>query len=239
MKEIELINEIVNYFEKNIFTNHIEASINKHSKLKSYKINPILVKYLSKVLENDYNSEGVAKALFYPRVLGTSINTSFGTQIQKMFVELEMATGAYTKKLDIEFIDKVDQRKKFCQLKSGPMTLNSGDVKPLMDKFAETIRLAKTNYAMRGISNTDFIVGVLYGDDSDLSEHYMKIDKTYPVIVGKEFWYRLTGYPKFYDSLVIKLHQSINKIDTKNLINKGYEELEKEIKDSKYFNFRN
>ncbi len=78
-----LTQKIVEYFDKNIFNNHIDASLKVHSKLKSYNINPIVVKYLSKVLEDNYSAEGNGKALFYPRVLGTSINTSFETRISK------------------------------------------------------------------------------------------------------------------------------------------------------------
>jgi hypothetical protein len=57
MTEKELTKKIVDYFEINIFQNHIKASLNTHSKLKSYNINPIVVKYLSKVLEDKYTPE--------------------------------------------------------------------------------------------------------------------------------------------------------------------------------------
>ena len=87
--EKRLLEEIVKYFEVYIFQNHLKASVKSNAKLKGYNINPIVVKYLSKLLENDYTPIGVAKALFYPRVLGTSINTSFGTRIQNMFVDLQ------------------------------------------------------------------------------------------------------------------------------------------------------
>lgn len=237
MTEKKLLKEIVDYFEKNIFYNHVQNSLKKNSKLKTYNINPIVVKYLSKVLEGAYTPEGVAKALYYPRVLGTSINTSFGTRIQNMFVELNLASGSLIKGMDIEFVDKVDNRKKWCQLKSGPNTINSEDVKPLIQKFTKTITLARTNNAFKGISNTDFIVGVLYGEPSELSMHYKTIDKTHPVIIGKEFWHRVSGFPNFYNKLVKELHNSINNVDTKNLINKGCEDLAKEIKSSPLFDF--
>ncbi|MDO9510506.1 MAG: PmeII family type II restriction endonuclease [Bacteroidales bacterium] len=237
MTETILIQKIVDYFETNIFSNHIEASLKKNSKLKSYNINPIVVKYLSRVLEGNYSPEGVAKALFYPRVLGTSINTSFGTRIQNMFVDLEIASGSLIKGMDIEFIDQIDQRKKWCQLKSGPNTINSEDVKPLIQKFTKTINLARTNNAFLGISNSDFIVGVLYGEPNELSMHYKDIDKTHPVFIGTEFWHRITGYPNFYKGLVLELHRSINTIDTKDLINKGCEILAAEIKTSPLFDF--
>jgi len=41
------------------------------------------------------------------------------------------------------------------------------------------------------------IVGVIYGEASELSSHYKKINEKYPVIIGKEFWYRLTGKEDF------------------------------------------
>jgi len=81
MNEKQLLTVITQYFKNKIFENHKINSLQKHSKLKSYKINPITVKYLSKILENNLTPLGIAKALYYPRVLGTSINTSFGTRI--------------------------------------------------------------------------------------------------------------------------------------------------------------
>lgn len=237
MTEKQLIKSIVAYFEINIFKNHIEASLNENTKLKSYKINPIVVKYLSKVLEGNYNPEGVAKALFYPRVLGTSINTSFGTRIQSMFVELGIAKGSMIKGMDIEFIDKIDKKEKWCQLKAGPNTINSEDVKPLIKKFTDTINLASTNNAMKGITNNDFIVGVLYGEPGELSMHYKKINQQHPVIIGKEFWHRMTGFPNFYSGLIVELHKSIDGIDTKNIISEGYKKLADEVRTSTIFDF--
>jgi len=117
MNENELLGIVTKYFEEKIFDNHKINSLKNHSKLKSYKINPILVKYLSKVLEDDFTPIGIAKALYLPRVLGTSINTSFGTRIQSMFVELNLADGSLIKGMDIEFVDKIDNRKKMVSIK--------------------------------------------------------------------------------------------------------------------------
>ncbi len=237
MNQKKLLIEIVKYFKEYIFENHINASIKTHSKLKSYNINPIVVKYLSKVLEGTYSPEGVAKALFYPRVLGTSINTSFGSRIQNMFVDLQIAEGSKIPGMDIEFVDKTDKRRKWCQLKSGPNTINSEDVQPLIKKFTATINLARTNKSLNGISNNDFIVGVLYGESAELSMHYKKIDKTHPVIIGRDFWHRITGFPKFYDGLVTELHKCINSLETKDMMNKGCEKLADEIRNSSFFKF--
>jgi len=237
MTEKKLIEKIVAYFENNIFKNHIESSLRNHTKLSSYNINPIVVKYLSKVLENDFTAEGIAKALYYPRVLGTSINTSFGTRIQNMFVDLGLAEGSLIKGMDIEFKDSIDKRKKWCQLKSGPNTINSEDVKPLINKFSKTLNLARTNNAFKGISNADFIVGVLYGESNELSMHYKLIDKIHPVIIGRDLWHRITGYRNFYDGLVDELHKNILALDTKDFFHQGCNTLAEEIKASSLFNF--
>lgn len=235
MNENELLGIVTKYFEEKIFDNHKINSLKNHSKLKSYKINPILVKYLSKVLEDDFTPIGIAKALYFPRVLGTSINSSFGTRIQNMFVELKLADGSLIKGMDIEFVDKIDNRKKWCQLKSGPNTINSEDVNPLLKKFSTVANLARTNQI--NLNNSDLILGVLYGTENQLSQHYKKINEKHPVIIGVEFWHRITGFPDFYNKLVIYLDKMILSLDTEQFFKKGYIELAEEIKESGLFNF--
>jgi hypothetical protein len=235
MSEEKLLEIITEYFKEKIFENHKINSLRTHSKLKSYKINPIIVKYLSKILENDFTSIGIAKALYYPRILGTSINTSFGTRIQNMFVELGLAKGSLIKGMDIEFIDKTDQRNKWCQLKSGPNTINSEDVNPLLKKFTTVTNLARTNAI--NLNNSDLILGVLYGEKDQLSQHYQKIDEQFPVIIGKEFWHRITGFPDFYNKLVLNLDSMILSLDTEDFFKQGYMALAKEIEESDLFDF--
>ncbi|MBN8697101.1 MAG: restriction endonuclease [Bacteroidetes bacterium] len=237
MTEIEIIDAIVTSLKEKVFEKHITSSLSKHTSISSYNINPIVVKYLSKLLEDKYSPEGVAKALFYPRVLGTSINTSFGTHIQNMLVDLRIAEGSMLKGMDIEFVDKLDDRRKYCQLKSGPNTINSGDVKPLIKEFSDIINLSRTNRALDAIRNSDFIVGVLYGVEDELSVHYKAINRVHPVIIGQEFWHRLTGYENFYSNLVVSLHKSIDELDTKDMINQGCAILADEIRNSDLFEF--
>ena len=234
--EAELLKIVTDYFRVNIFENHKKNVIKEHSRLKSYKINPILVKYLSKLLADDFTPKGIAKALYYPRVLGTSINTSFGTRIQNMFVELGLAEGSLIKGMDIEFVDQLDGRKKWCQLKSGPNTINSEDVGPLLRKFSSVTNLARTNAI--NMNNSDLILGVLYGDESQLSQHYKKIDEQHPVIVGRDFWYRITGFEQFYSKLVLNLDEMILSLDTEDFFMQGYIALTKEIEASSVFDFK-
>lgn len=235
MNEEKLLEIITEYFKDKIFENHKISALKTHSKLKSYKINPIIVKYLSKILEDNFTPLGIAKALYYPRILGTSINTSFGTRIQNMFVELNLAKGSLIKGMDIEFIDKIGNRKKWCQLKSGPNTINSEDVNPLLKKFTTVTNLARTN-AMT-MNNSDLILGVLYGEEEQLSQHYKKIDTQFPVVIGKEFWHRITGFEQFYTKLVSNLDLMILNLDTEDFFRQGYIALSKEIASSDLFDF--
>lgn len=237
MSETALLEIITDYFRDKIFENHKINVLKNHTKLKAYKINPIIVKYLSKVLDDEFTPLGIAKALYYPRVLGTSINTSFGTRIQNMFVELNLADGSLIKGMDIEFVDKIENRKKWCQLKAGPNTINSEDVNPLLRKFSTVANLARTNSI--NLNNSDLILGVLYGDEDQLSQHYRRIDEKHPVIIGKEFWYRLTGFPEFYDRLVSKLDLTILELNTEDFFKQGYLDLAKEIESSDLFDFSN
>ncbi|WP_341226140.1 PmeII family type II restriction endonuclease [uncultured Arcticibacterium sp.] len=235
MNENQLLEAITKYFKEVIFENHKNNVLKNHTKLSSYQINPILVKYLSKILEDNFTPLGIAKALYYPRVLGTSISTSFGTRIQKMFVELNLAKGSLIPEMDIEFVDKVDNRKKYCQLKSGPNTINAGDVGPLIRKFSKVSNLARTN--TMSLNNSDLILGVLYGEQSQLSQHYKKIDATYPVYIGTEFWHRITGYSDFYAKLVSILDKMILELDTENFFEEGCQKLAVEIEASTLFDF--
>ena len=67
--------------------------------------------------------------------------------------------------------------------------------------------------------------------------HYKTIDKTHPVYIGKEFWYRITGFPNFYNGLVSELHKSINNLNSEDKFQNGCELLAEEIKNSNLFDF--
>jgi hypothetical protein len=233
MTEDELLEKIKIYISDIIFNKHKINVLTKHSKLKSYNINPIVVKYLARVLENDFSPLGIAKALYYPRVLGTSINTSFGTSIQKMFVDIDLARPSLIKGMDIEFTDKIDNRDKWCQLKSGPNTINYEDVNPLLKKFATVIGLARTN--SMNLNNNDLVVGVLYGELEELSQHYRKINERHPVIIGEDFWHRITGFSGFYTRLKVELDELILDWESEDFFTQGLLALTAEIEASPAF----
>lgn len=189
------------WFKKSITENHIKNA-KKLGDASKFDINPFLTVYLSSFLTGNTKPKSIAKALLYPRILGTSITTSFGTNIQKFTSEVLSSFGSTTSGIDIEFKDQVSGEKIYCQLKSGPNTINKDDVETIAGHFTGVINLGKTNNLR--ITHDDMIVGVIYGDTDSLNSHYQRITKDYhyPVFIGQEFWYRLTGDKDFYSDLI-------------------------------------
>lgn len=226
----ETLNNIIkrakDFFKDEIVPSH-QANTKKLKKLKEFKLNPFLDKYKASFLTGNDDPESIAKALVYPRVLGTSINTIFGDKLQKFCSEVLEGFASTTSGIDIEFIDKLDGRKKYCQIKAGPNTINKDDIQTIKGHFVGIKNLARTNKL--NISFDDLIVGVLYGTPKDLSNHYKTINKEYPVIVGQEFWYRLTGEMDFYQKLTDAIGDVASEVDGSELIEDVIRELAKEI----------
>lgn len=114
-----IINSGKKYFRSIIIPNHVNKL--KSLTLKDFDINPFLINYLAAFLCGNSEPESLAKALVYPRILGTSINTSFGQNIQIFISQLKEVVGAASgiEGIDIEFVDALDGRKKYCQCKAG------------------------------------------------------------------------------------------------------------------------
>lgn len=229
----EILDNAKDFFSNTIVKNHIKNT--KKLKLKDFNINPFLVKYLANYLTGSSNPEDIAKALIYPRVLGTSITTSFGTNLQKFCTTTLEGYASTTSGIDIEFIDAIDGRKKYCQIKAGPNTINKDDIKTISDHFDSVRRLARTNNL--NLSYDDLIVGVFYGTKNELSAHYKELDKTYPVFVGEDFWYRLTGDKNFYYDLIDSIASSAIEEDCREILDKTIKSLSEEIsKNNSLFN---
>ena len=230
-QRLEIIENAKTFFRKEIVQNHIDGACKRASKLSEYNINPFLFKYLANFLTGNDDSESIARVLVLPRVLGSSINTSFGMKIQSLISFLFQGLGSATQGIDIEFIDAIDGRKKYCQLKAGPNTINHDDVTTIINHFNGVRALARTNNLNVGIN--DMIVGVVYGDESELSSHYKKIGVTYPVIIGKDFWHRLTGKDDFYFDLIDAVGEVALEVDASKVVEQTIKTLAKEI-EAKY-----
>lgn len=216
-KKEEILSAAKKWFRDVIAQNHI-----KNTKIlsdpKEFNINPFLVKYLSRFLTGKCDPISIATVLVYVRVLGTSINTSFGQNIQKFISEVLGSFGSAVRGIDIEFFDQIDGRKKFCQIKLGPETINSSDVETIHQHFTDIKNLARTNNLHIGLS--DLIVGVMYGEKSHLSASYKKLEKShhYPVYIGEEFWQRLTGSENFYNELSTAISEIAMEFDGTHLL---------------------
>lgn len=189
------------WFRDRIAQNHIKNT-EKLTDPKQFNINPFLTVYLANFLTGNSSPESIAKALLFPRVLGTSINTSFGQNMQSFISAIQNAVGSTASGMDIEFTDQTDGRKKYCQLKAGSNTINADDVETIAGHFKSVRNLSRTNHLK--IPNDDMIVGVLYGEPEDLSSHYRRITEQYDydVVIGKDLWHRLTGDEGFYHELI-------------------------------------
>lgn len=185
------------YFRSNIIPNHIK-NLNR-LKLRDFDINPFLINYLAAFLCGNTEPESLAKALVYPRILGSSLNTSFGMSIQIFISQLQEIVGGASgiDGIDIEFVDAIDGRRKYCQCKAGPKTINRDDVATILGHFKKLIGKARLDRIP--LQMDDMIVGVLYGEN--LSANYKTISASYPVYAGAEFWEHLTGDGQFYNRL--------------------------------------
>ena len=227
----EILFKAKTFFVKKIVSNHIKNT-KKLSDIKEFNSNPFLLKYLSNFVFGDMSPESLAKVLLYPRILGTSINTTFGNQLQFFCSEVLTSFASTTPGIDIEFIDATDGRKKYCQVKAGPTTINNDDVTTIKNHFNSIKNIARTNHLIDFNPMIDCIVGVFYGTENELSGCYKNISKDYPVYIGKEFWYRLTGDEDFYQDLINTFGEvagEITAIDLDSIIEELAQKIREEI----------
>lgn len=221
-----ILSSAKSFFRARIAEKH-KANTEKLSNLEKFNINPFTHKYLAQFAFGDSSPESMAKALIYPRVLGTSISTTFGTQLQYFCNEVLSSYASTTSGIDIEFIDALDGRKKYCQVKAGPTTINHDDVDTILNHFRGIRNLARTNHLDLNI--TDCVVGVFYGTESSICTSYRKINEQYPVYVGVEFWHRLTGDAHFYYDLIDAFAEVADEMDSSAMISNLIQQLADQI----------
>ncbi len=201
-KKKEILRRFKAWFLDTLVVKH-KANTEKLVDLHEFDINPFLLYYLAAYLEGDDRPESLAKVLVLPRVLGTSITTSFGTNIQKFITEVlgeYGAEGSIGSGLDIVFTDQIDNRTKYCQLKSGPNSLNRDDVKTVGDHFKRVKNLARTNNLDIGVQ--DLVFCLIYGAESEKNSFIRELEEDFVVYIGQDFWHRFTGDPDFYRDLI-------------------------------------
>lgn len=213
----EILRKAKIFFRTRIAAKHRENT-EKLKDINKFNINPFLHNYLANFVFGETTPEALAKALIYPRVMSTSITTTFGTQLQYFCNEVLSSYASTTAGIDIEFVDALDGRKKYCQTKAGPQTINNDDVNTIINHFTAIKNLARTNRMTDFNPMYDCIVGVFYGTNASLGPAYKKIAKEYPVIVGQEFWHRLTGDANFYKELIAAFAEVADEVDGTELM---------------------
>jgi len=192
-----------------------------------------LLNYLANFLTGDSSPESIAKVLVYSRVLATSINTSFGTNMQKFCSEVLSAKGSVVRGIDLEYIDALDGRKKYCQVKVGPQTINKDDIKTITDHFGQIKRLARTNNLP--LRHNDLVVGILYGEARELSQNYRRLANEFMVLSGKDFWLHFTGDPEFYNELIRVFAEVAEESDARKVLKKVIKDLARDIREKGNF----
>jgi len=222
----EILGKFKTWFREGLIESHKKNTL-KLTNIKEFQINPLLLHYLANYLEGNSEPRSLAKALVYPRVLGTSITTTFGTQMQTFLTKVLDAYGSTTSGIDIEFTDCIDGRKKYCQLKSGPNALNRDDVRTIKGHFDGVRNLARTNNLHVGVN--DMIFCLLYGEPHEKNSFITELESDYPVYIGKEFWHRFTGDEGFYQDLIDTVGEIAKDVDMKQLVEGVIDELAEKI----------
>lgn len=227
------MSEILREYFRTEFASIIREKLVKGHALKSFNINPIAIAALTSGVLGQCNAENAAKALLYPRVFGTSINTTFGDMMQKLCTNHLGAQASSTQGMDIEFTNQVNGERVVMQLKAGSNTINAGDVKPILQEMQTAHRLLIQN---RTKTIPLFAVGITYGTMEQISGHYKKIHEStignqphIPIYVGAEFWYVLTGDRNFYRDMIRVVTNTFKDEDYSKLLSDDITQLAAEI----------
>lgn len=227
-EKTDILNRFKALIRNRLVANH-KRNTEKLVDIKEFQINPFLLHYLANYLEGSATTESLAKVLVYPRVLGTSITTSFGTMMQRFVSEVLSAYGSTTSGIDIEFIDCIDNRKKYCQLKSGPNAINRDDVTTVKNHFRDARNLARQNNVPT--HPNDFIFCMIYGREEEKNSFVREVEADYTVLIGKDFWHHFTGDENFYQELIHAVGEIANEIDMKRIVENVISELSAKIED--------
>lgn len=223
----KIISQAKKFFKEKFAANQ-NNKLKKWNKVSKFKFNPFLVSYLGAFLTGKVSAESIARGLLYPRMLGTSPSTSFGIAMQKFTTHvLRDIFGSGIRGVDLEFVDQVEMRKKYCQVKTGPDTINYDDIDTIKNHFTYLTGIARVNSL--DVRQSDMIVGVLFGTKEMLSGNYKIVNRTYPVIIGKDFWYILTGDENFYEELIKAFGEVAEETDSKELLEKVVAELASDV----------
>jgi len=200
----------------------------KLSTLDEIKLNPFVWHYLANYYLGKTDAISLATVAVLPRILGTSISTTFGKQMQKFIITvLDNVSGSAIPGIDIEYDDAIDGRKKYCQVKSGPQSLNKDDITTIKNHFRDAKNRARTNSLPT--QEDDWVFAMIYGEPSEYNVFVRELAEGYVVYCGKDFWYRLTGDRDFYLDLAKAMAEVTIPEDSKDIVKETIEKLARDI----------
>ncbi len=218
----EIISKAKEWMRTSLIKSHKDNTL-KLADVKEFNINPFLLPYLGFYFKGNIDYMTLAKVLMYPRILGTSITTSFGTQMQRFVSEVLNGFGSMIPGIDMEFIDKIDGRKKYAQLKSGPNAINRDDVTTISDHFKAASNRARTNGLP--LQHDDLVFCLLYGEPEEMNSFLRELNRDYTIHIGKDFWTRFTGDSNFYKELIRAMAEVANEVNMKGTVGEVLEKL--------------
>jgi len=227
-QRVQIINNFRAWYRQVLIPGHL-GNTTKLSDIRQFNINPFLLRYLANYLEGNSSPLSLAKALIYPRILGTSITTSFGTNMQSFITEGLGAFGSAIAGIDIEFDDQIDGRHKYCQLKSGPNAINRDDVITISNHFRDARNRLRTNNVRVQID--DFIFCLLYGEPDEKNSFIRELEKDYVVFIGREFWTRFTGDDNFYRDLILSIDIVADEVNMSVVVDEVIQDLSNQIEE--------
>jgi type II restriction endonuclease EcoO109I-like protein len=223
----EILEKAKAWMREELVPAHKENTL-KLTSVNEFTINPFLWKYLANFKEGNSDYKSLATVLVLPRVLGTSINTSFGQRAQSLVTRLFEGTfGSPVAGIDIEFTDKIDGRKKYCQLKAGPNVVNRDDVVTVKQHFRTAINQGRLNQSV--IQHNDYMFCLLYGEEEQKNSFVRQIETDYIVSMGKDFWHRFTGDADFYSDLINAMGEVAHEIDMKETVEEVIDKLAEDV----------
>ena len=108
--------------------------------------------------------------------------------------------------------------------------LNRDDVKTVSDHFKDLKNLARTNHL--NLQTDDLVFGLIYGEEKEINPFVRELSEDYVVLIGKQFWYRLTGDMGFYQDLIDSIGEVAEEVDSRSVIEDTINSLAADIENS-------
>lgn len=81
------------------------------------------------------------------------------------------------------------------------------------------------------MQHTDLMFCLLYGEESEKNGYVRSIETDYIVVMGKDFWHRLTGDEDFYSDLITAFGEVALEVNMKEAVEEVIDKLANKIEE--------